>query len=146
MPTYRVTRGVWQRPSGETVAQGSTFEATEREAARIARRPWHRDQLELVGATPPAADGVGAQSTANSPALPSSTNTAGTGVEDSSNTGAGESSNTGTGTGSPPPPPDWSLKMTPERYLQLHPDGQHADLARAVIAARPATAESGEGK
>lgn len=28
---------------------------------------------------------------------------------------------------------DWPLKMEPDRYLQVHPDGKYADLARKVL-------------
>jgi hypothetical protein len=38
----------------------------------------------------------------------------------------------------PPPRPKkldpWPLKMVPEKYLQLHPEGQHAELARQYVA------------
>ena len=30
---------------------------------------------------------------------------------------------------------EWSLKLSPEKYLERHPDGQHADLARQLTGA-----------
>lgn len=37
-----------------------------------------------------------------------------------------------------PPPvvenPDWPLKMTPSKYLKLHPEGKHAERARQLVA------------
>jgi hypothetical protein len=30
--------------------------------------------------------------------------------------------------------PQWTMGMSPQRYLSRHPDGAHADLARRVIA------------
>jgi hypothetical protein len=42
----------------------------------------------------------------------------------------------------PPLPKEWPVAMRPELYLQLHPDGVHADLARRIVAgmAPPPTA------
>ncbi len=38
------------------------------------------------------------------------------------------------------PPPsdssDWPLRMTPETYLRMHPDGDHAELARVIVVAQ----------
>jgi hypothetical protein len=33
-----------------------------------------------------------------------------------------------------PVEPQWTMSMSPQRYLARHPDGTHADLARRVIA------------
>lgn len=37
----------------------------------------------------------------------------------------------------PPLPKEWPLKMRPELYLELHPDGVHADLARRLTGSAP---------
>lgn len=36
----------------------------------------------------------------------------------------------------PPADDSWNLRMSPERYLQLHPDGKHADKAYELIKAQ----------
>ena len=36
----------------------------------------------------------------------------------------------------------WKLRMSPERYLQLHPDGKHADQARELLEAQKEPEES----
>lgn len=33
-------------------------------------------------------------------------------------------------------PPEWTDRRSPEKYLELYPDGPNADLARSVIAAQ----------
>lgn len=37
----------------------------------------------------------------------------------------------------PPPPAGWPLRMSPETYLRLTPDGPHAELARALAGPEP---------
>ncbi len=43
----------------------------------------------------------------------------------------------------PPDSPDWPLRMTPETYLRMHPDGQHAELARRLSENQPPEEEKG---
>lgn len=33
----------------------------------------------------------------------------------------------------PEPPPEWTLKMTPEEYLEKYPNGPKAVLAKAIV-------------
>lgn len=91
-PQYEnVGEAPWRRPSGEVVAPGGTFEATEREHARIQRRSNYKARLRRVDPSPVESDTF---------------------------------------------IPDWPLKMLPPKYLKLHPDGKHAELARALVTAQ----------
>jgi hypothetical protein len=36
---------------------------------------------------------------------------------------------------------DWPLRMAPDRYLKLHADGKHAEMARRIVAAAPPPSE-----
>lgn len=38
---------------------------------------------------------------------------------------------------------EWTLKMSPEAYLKLHPDSKHSELARKLTAAEPDDPEAG---
>jgi len=35
--------------------------------------------------------------------------------------------------------PRWPLRLSPERYLTIHPEGQHAALARSLVPLTPTT-------
>lgn len=36
------------------------------------------------------------------------------------------------------PKPEWPLRMSPARYLELHPEGLHAEMARQLLGASDA--------
>lgn len=38
---------------------------------------------------------------------------------------------------------EWTLKMSPESYAKLHPEGKHAELARKLVDARDNDPEAG---
>lgn len=55
MPKYKnVGTSPWRRADGELVPRGEIFEATDREQARILRRPAYQRWIELVAAQPDA--------------------------------------------------------------------------------------------
>ncbi len=59
MSRYRnISSAPWPRADGTAVTPGDEFDATEREEARILRRPQYQARLERVQAAP-AADGAG---------------------------------------------------------------------------------------
>ncbi|KKL21984.1 hypothetical protein LCGC14_2439960, partial [marine sediment metagenome] len=58
MSRYRNISSVpWPRPDGTSVTPGDEFDATEREEARILRRPQYQARLERVQEAP-GADGA----------------------------------------------------------------------------------------
>lgn len=114
MPQYKnIGKSPWRRPTGELVPPGGIFETTVREQQRIQRRGY-RGRLERVDADPPPPPARAADDADAPPGGSASPSTPVDVVE----TQAG-----------------WTLKMTPERYLKLHPSGGHAPLAREIVAA-----------
>lgn len=112
MPQYRnISNSPWRRPTGELVPPGDTFEATVREQQRIQRRGYHGRLEKVVPPQPARAEGDDA--TSGDSITPPTTPEA-----DVVETQA-----------------EWTLKMTPARYLKLHPSGGHAPLARKIVAA-----------
>lgn len=92
MARYRnVSVAPWRRADGKLVPPGATFEATEREHARIQRRPVYQRRLEL-------------QAKIGGPATAASTEAE-----------------------------VWPLKMKPEKYLQLYPNGPKAAQAERML-------------
>lgn len=47
-----------------------------------------------------------------------------------------------------PPPQDaeWPLQMSPEKYLQIHPEGQHAEAAKKLVKIAEAPPSKGEAQ
>ena len=102
---YQNTGTSWARPSGGVVARGEIFQATAFEESIFAlRRGRGRYRfLVPVPAPTPITEEVGGVK------VVLAFGTDGEGV------------------------PEWPLKLTPERYLELHPEGPNAELARQIL-------------
>lgn len=118
MKYQNVSAATWRRPSGEVVPPGAVFDATDREHARIQRRGHQQARVRLLDG--PAADVVegGADS-----------------VPDTSGGPVGAEAEASAQSPAAPSSPTWTLRMTPEVYLKLHPTGTHAAQARALVEA-----------
>jgi len=128
MPQYKnVGKSPWRRPTGELVAPGGVFEATVREQQRIQRRGY-RGRLEKVDTLPPSPAVVAAAATTSS--------------EDKQSSAPSTKSDAAVATVETLA--GWSLKMTPQTYLKLHPSGGHAPLARQIVAAVTKEEDSGD--
>ncbi len=130
---YKNMGGPWRQSDGTVVPRGGLFTPTERDLTRMIRRrqigtlfvPVTQEELwpderresgeiEIVTEDAP--------STSPGDQDPKADSTAG---DDDAVKTADDSKKE--------PPAPWPLKMTPELYLKLHPEGQHAELARLHV-------------
>jgi hypothetical protein len=93
----------WRRDDGTLVPPGAVFEATPREEARIARQPAFYPLAAVADGEPAGAPEAASEASAPEQA-------------DAGEAGAGE----------------WPLRISPARYLAMHPDGRYAELARRL--------------
>ena len=132
MPCYRnISQTAWRRASGEAVPPGEVFEATAKEHSRIKRRHHYAVRLVLVDElpyTPPVENEVEiiggewivedqAQDEDEDPDLGDPS------LDEDEDEDEDEE-----------PLDEWILRLTPEKYKELHPTGPNIALAEAHIA------------
>ncbi len=132
MPTYRnVGSSLWRRPSDCTaVAPGATFEATEREHKALQSRPWMRKRIVLVDSVAevaPKEDEVSTEDAAPDDKVSTQDEVSEDGASDD------EVSEDEAPTQEEATLPAWDLAISPERYLELYPQGPRAVLARQLV-------------
>ncbi len=123
MPTYRnVGSSLWRRPSNcKAVAPGAIFEATKREHEALQRRPWMRKRIVLVDPTPRVEDTDNEALTQDEVTL-----------QDEVPTQDEVPSQDEVPTQEEAIVPVWDLAISPERYLELYPQGPRAAIALQI--------------
>lgn len=125
MTEYVNKGGPWRRPDGKVIPFGATFTPTTRELERMHLRRQIGTRFVAVGEAAPVHLEAPAAQTVTSAAAPVTATPTLPEVVEATVEESVEAQE-----------PEWPLRMTPERYVQLHPEGPHAEAARAILAAR----------